>query len=146
MRFLFLALTVFGPTLFGRVLAADAPKPNIIVFLSDDVGWGEFGFQGNKQIPTPHIAKTSATAPMTISAVRAALSAASGTDTSVDMRKVLEEGVWVGVSPQSAGRPRRPGSGCQKLTLETYSLRRSDPWHVQYIPPSGCRFAGNRQY
>ena len=37
--------------------AADAApkKPNIIVFLSDDVGWGEHGFQGNKEIPTPNI-------------------------------------------------------------------------------------------
>ncbi|MCI0358405.1 MAG: sulfatase-like hydrolase/transferase, partial [Planctomycetaceae bacterium] len=36
-------------------LAADAKKPNVIVFLSDDVGYGEYGFQGNKQIPTPNI-------------------------------------------------------------------------------------------
>jgi arylsulfatase A-like enzyme len=34
----------------------DAPKkPNVIVFLCDDVGYGEFGFQGNKEIPTKHI-------------------------------------------------------------------------------------------
>jgi arylsulfatase A-like enzyme len=32
-----------------------ADKPNIIVFLSDDVGYGEYGFQGNKEIPTPNI-------------------------------------------------------------------------------------------
>ncbi len=35
--------------------AADSRKPNVIVFLSDDVGYGEYGFQGNKQIPTPNI-------------------------------------------------------------------------------------------
>src|SRR5438876_7740248 len=38
--------------------AATAPalgKPNVIVFLSDDVGYGEYGFQGNKEIPTPNI-------------------------------------------------------------------------------------------
>ena len=47
------------PSLAG---AADAPqadgspaKPNVIVLLSDDVGWAEFGFQGCKYIPTPNI-------------------------------------------------------------------------------------------
>ncbi len=40
--------------LFG-VAAAEERKPNVIVFLSDDVGYGEYGFQGNKEIPTPHI-------------------------------------------------------------------------------------------
>ena len=35
--------------------AEPGKKPNIIVILSDDVGWGEFGFQGNPQIPTPNI-------------------------------------------------------------------------------------------
>ena len=35
--------------------AADGPRrPNVVVFLSDDLGWGELGIQGNKQIPTPH--------------------------------------------------------------------------------------------
>ena len=35
--------------------AADPKRPNVIVFLSDDVGYGEYGFQGNKEIPTPNI-------------------------------------------------------------------------------------------
>lgn len=35
--------------------AAETRKPNVIVFLSDDVGYGEYGFQGNKEIPTPNI-------------------------------------------------------------------------------------------
>jgi arylsulfatase A-like enzyme len=38
-----------------RLSAADARKPNIVIFLSDDVGYGEYGFQGNEQIPTPNI-------------------------------------------------------------------------------------------
>lgn len=33
--------------------AADRP-PNVVIFYSDDLGWGELGAQGNKQIPTPH--------------------------------------------------------------------------------------------
>src|SRR5438067_1393836 len=34
--------------------AADG-KANVLIFLSDDVGWAEYGFQGGKDIPTPHI-------------------------------------------------------------------------------------------
>ncbi len=39
----------------GTMCAADADRPNVIIFLSDDVGWAEYGFQGNKDIPTPNI-------------------------------------------------------------------------------------------
>jgi arylsulfatase A-like enzyme len=34
--------------------AADK-KPNVLIFLSDDTGWAEYGFQGSKDIPTPNI-------------------------------------------------------------------------------------------
>jgi arylsulfatase A-like enzyme len=30
-------------------------RPNVIIFLADDLGYGELGMQGNKEIPTPHI-------------------------------------------------------------------------------------------
>jgi arylsulfatase A-like enzyme len=37
-------------------LQAQAKKPaNILIILCDDVGYGEFGFQGRKDIPTPYI-------------------------------------------------------------------------------------------
>jgi arylsulfatase A-like enzyme len=35
--------------------AAEPRKPNVLVILSDDVGWGEYGFQGGKDVPTPQI-------------------------------------------------------------------------------------------
>jgi arylsulfatase B len=34
---------------------ASAPRPNIVVLLADDLGYGELGCQGNPEIPTPHI-------------------------------------------------------------------------------------------
>ena len=47
-------LCLFGLFLVPAV-GAGQKKPNVIVFLSDDVGYGEYGFQGNMEIPTPHI-------------------------------------------------------------------------------------------
>ncbi len=35
--------------------AAAATKPNVVIFLADDAGWGDYGFSGNKQVSTPNI-------------------------------------------------------------------------------------------
>jgi arylsulfatase A-like enzyme len=35
--------------------AAPVRPPNLVVFYADDLGYGELGCQGNKDIPTPHI-------------------------------------------------------------------------------------------
>lgn len=43
------AFTLFSPG------AASAAQPNLVIFYADDLGWGETGVQGCKDIPTPHI-------------------------------------------------------------------------------------------
>ncbi|GIW95064.1 MAG: N-acetylgalactosamine-6-sulfatase [Pirellulaceae bacterium] len=48
-------LGVAGLVLGGTIGILDAAQPNFLVILVDDVGWGEFGFQGARDIPTPHI-------------------------------------------------------------------------------------------
>jgi arylsulfatase A-like enzyme len=34
---------------------SDAAKPNVLVILVDDLGWGDVGFNGGRDIPTPHL-------------------------------------------------------------------------------------------
>jgi arylsulfatase A-like enzyme len=50
-----LCLTFIALCFWSAAAAVAATKPNVIIFLCDDVGYGEFGFQGSKDIPTPHI-------------------------------------------------------------------------------------------
>jgi arylsulfatase A-like enzyme len=38
----------------GRMAAAE-PKPNILLIVSDDAGYADFGFQGCKDIATPKL-------------------------------------------------------------------------------------------
>jgi arylsulfatase A-like enzyme len=45
------ALVLAAPTVG---LAAD-PPPNVVIFLADDAGWGDYGRSGNAQAKTPHI-------------------------------------------------------------------------------------------
>ena len=35
--------------------ARSSEKPNIILIMCDDLGWGDVGFEGNKVIRTPHL-------------------------------------------------------------------------------------------
>ena len=39
--------------LWGRIAAAD--KPNVVIFLADDSGWGDYSFNGNANLRTPNI-------------------------------------------------------------------------------------------
>jgi len=35
--------------------AADAPRPNVILMMADDQGWGDVGYNGHPELKTPHL-------------------------------------------------------------------------------------------
>lgn len=40
---------------FGLLSAAEPTKPNVILIISDDQGFGDYGFMGNKEVRTPNL-------------------------------------------------------------------------------------------
>lgn len=53
-RFLIVALILFR-TLCDGASSSAGDKPNIIVFLADDLGYADIGVNGCRDIPTPHV-------------------------------------------------------------------------------------------
>ena len=50
------SLLIILAALFPSLHAEEKKRmPNLIILLADDLGYGELGCQGNKEIPTPHI-------------------------------------------------------------------------------------------
>ena len=59
MRYLLPILTL-AFALAAPGLAPAAERPNVVVILSDDQGWTDYGFMGHEHIKTPHLDKLAA--------------------------------------------------------------------------------------
>lgn len=57
-RWAFVAIALLAQV--GLSLAADAPRPNIVFVLADDLGWTDLGCQGSGYYETPHIDRLAA--------------------------------------------------------------------------------------
>ena len=58
---IFTILTVVGATLaLGRFVPLEAAAPNIVLIISDDQSYRDFGFMGNELVHTPHLDRLAA--------------------------------------------------------------------------------------
>ena len=112
----------------GAAVAADVPRPNIVLVMADDQGYGDLGHTGNPVIQTPHIdalaaESTSLTdyhvAP-TCSPTRAALMTGHWTD---------RTGVWHTINGRSMLRENEVTLG-QLLSDAGYATGMFGKWHL----------------
>ncbi len=50
-----LSVVLSAPIAVQSAASASAAKPNILIILSDDLGYADVGFQGSKEVATPHL-------------------------------------------------------------------------------------------
>ncbi len=112
----------------GAAMAADVPRPNIVLVMADDQGYGDLGHTGNPVIQTPHLdalaaESTSLTdyhvAP-TCSPTRAALMTGHWTD---------RTGVWHTINGRSMLRENEVTLG-QLLSDAGYATGMFGKWHL----------------
>src|SRR3954463_15122937 len=51
----FMLLVALAAVILPLYSSAQDKKPNVLIFLSDDQGWGDLSIHGNKNISTPNI-------------------------------------------------------------------------------------------
>ena len=49
------ALVLWSPVLISQTAPADRARPNVVLIVTDDVGYGDFGSYGAADVKTPHI-------------------------------------------------------------------------------------------
>lgn len=125
-------------TAAAQVGAQDAPRPNVIVLLSDDAGWGDFGFQGSQLIPTPHLDSIAARGVRLLQGyVTASVCSPSraGLLTGRYQQRFGHEHNFAPDSPDSIGLPLGQRTLADALSDRGYRTIGLGKWHLGYGAP-----------
>ena len=120
----------------STAFAADVKRPNIVIFLADDEGYGELGCQGNKEIPTPNIDS------IATGGIRFTQGYVSGTYCSPTRAGLMTGRYQTRFGHEFNPGPMRPGAGLP-LTETTIATRLKElgyatccvgKWHLGFDP------------
>ncbi|HEY3042759.1 MAG TPA: sulfatase-like hydrolase/transferase, partial [Vicinamibacterales bacterium] len=114
-----------------------APRPNIVYLLADDLGYGDVGFNGGREIATPHVDRLAASGARleqfyvqpVCSPTRAAL---------MTGRYPMRHGLQVGVVRPWAqyGLPLDERTLAQALKQAGYATAIMGKWHLGHFEPA----------
>lgn len=107
-------------------------KPNIIIIMADDLGFGDVGFNGNKIIKTPELDKMAAEA-LVFDRFYAAAPICSPTRASVlTGRNAMRQGIF---APHTAGLRTGETTIAEVLKSDGYTTGIFGKWHLGWIMP-----------
>ena len=140
-----LAALLLAPPLLAGAAAGDPARPNVVVFLVDDMGWMDCGAYGSKYYETPHIDRFAARAMRFTDAYAQPLCSPSRASL-LTGKYSARHGITSATGhqpPQPAGHPFLPETaGPAQATLVPQSKNYLEP--AEYTLAEALRDAGYR--
>lgn len=134
-----LLIAVLGNFAAG-LLAADAVRPNIVLVMADDQGWGEVGYNGHPLLKTPHLDAMAASG-LRFDRFYASAPVCSPTRAAVLTGRTNDR---TGVRDHGYPLRRQEKTLAQALRAAGYSTGHFGKWHLDgYRGPGAPILAGN---
>ena len=137
--FFIITLLSFG-SFAAQSSSPQSTKPNVILIMADDLGWGDVGFNGNKKIITPQMDELAAQG-IKLNNFYAAAPLCSPTRASVlTGRNPFRQGIF---AAHTAGMRIGEVTIAEVLKKEGYATGLFGKWHIGRIEPDEVQSRGN---